>query len=141
MKARNTPLPASWLKNDPTGPLPFGPPPPWECGAASRRAIPISSGNNAVTASSSRFRFRRKTSLSSEQKNLSQARTGPGAVVREPGSPGLVSVAAGSAVSLPVDIEALPGQAHEQLFQAGRGDRETADADPVADQLGADAFR
>ncbi len=46
-------------------------------------------GKMAATASSSRFRLRRKTSRSSERKNLS------------------------------ADIEALTGQADEQVLQAG----------------------
>src|ERR1700683_5427168 len=69
MKVRKTPLPASWLKNAAPDPLP-PPCPPCGCGAARRKAMPITRGNTAVTASSSRFRRRPKTSRSSEAKNL-----------------------------------------------------------------------
>ncbi len=81
MKARNTPLPASWLKNATPGPLP----PPCGCGAATRSAIPMTTGNTTVTASSSRFRLRRKTSRSSAPSSRSQARAGLRAV-RAPGA-------------------------------------------------------
>src|ERR1700678_2196254 len=110
MKVRKTPLPASWLKNAAPDPLP----PPWPpcgCGAARRKAMPMTSGNTAVTASSSRFRRRPKTSRSSEAKNLG------------------------------TDIEALTGEAHEQVLQARRGDREAADPDASLDKLGADPLR
>src|SRR5712691_5457744 len=123
MKVRKTPLPASWLKNATPAPLP-----PSGRGAASRRAIPMTRGKTAVTASSSRFLRRRNTSLSSAVKNLREARTGRGA------SPAATLTSA-------VDIEALPGEADEQVFQARRGDREAADTDPGVHELGADLFR
>src|SRR5215468_12332269 len=103
MKVRNTPLPASWLKNATPAPLP-----PSGLGADSRRAMPMTSGNSAVTASSRRLRRRSRTRRSSEPKNLA------------------------------ADIEPLTGQADEQVLQARRGDREAADADPGVHELGAD---
>src|SRR6516165_7007954 len=146
MKDMNTPLPASWLKNDAPGPLaPCG----W--GAARRRAIPITTGNTTVTASSTRFRFRRNTSRSSEENSLNHARTTPGRAPARPGSwptaasagrPGGDRTAgAGTAGSLSVDIEALPGEPDEQVLQARRGDLEAADPDAGLDELGADPLR
>src|SRR5580658_5447466 len=153
MKVRNTPLPASWLKNATPGPLP----PPCGCGAATRRAIPMSTGNTAVTASSSRFRLRAKTSRSSAANSRSQARAAEGgtdaagAAGAGPGSAGPGSAGPGSggpgsggpagAAASAVDIEALPGEPDEQVLQAGRGHREAADPDPGVDELGADPFR
>src|SRR5207248_10190413 len=79
--------------------------PPSGRGAASRSAMPMTRGKMAVTASSSRLRLRSSTSRSSE------------------------------ALNLPADIEALPGQPDEQVLQAGRGDREAADAHAGLHQL------
>src|SRR5580704_1592175 len=128
MKVRNTPLPASWLKNATPGPLP-----PCGCGAATRSAIPMTTGNTTVTASSSRFRRRPKTSRSSAPNSRSQARAG----LRAAGAAGAGPGRAGASA---VDIETLPGEPDEQVLEAGRGDREAADADPGVHELGADAF-
>src|SRR5260370_11475780 len=132
IKVRNTPLPASWLKNATPGPLP-----PCGCGAASRSAIPMTTGNTTVAASSSRFRRRRKTSRSSAPNSRSHARTGLRAAASAAPAPGSAAASAASAV----DIETLPGEPDEQVLEAGRGDREAADADPGVHELGADAFR
>src|SRR5580704_11031916 len=127
MKVRNTPLPASWLKNAAPGPLP----PPCGCGAATRSAIPMTTGNTTVTASSSWLRRRPKTSRSSDRNSRAQDAAGlRAAAMAGPG----VTVSA-------VDIETLPGEPDEQVLQARRGDREAADADPGVHELGADAFR
>src|ERR1700719_327080 len=129
MKVRNTPLPASWLKNATPGPLP----PPCGCGAATRSAIPMTTGNTTVTASSSRFRRRPNTRRSSERSSRHQARAG----WRDTGATPVPDGAAVSAASVAsaVDIEALPGEPDEQVLQAGRGDREAADPDPGVHQL------
>src|SRR5579859_2953272 len=124
MKVRNTPLPASWLKNATPGPLP-----PCPCGAATRNAIPMTTGNTTVTASSSWLRRRPKTSRSSDRNSRPQDAAGLRAAVGP-----RVTVSA-------VDIETLPGEPDEQVLQARRGDREAADADPGVYELGADAFR
>src|SRR5579863_4086807 len=131
MKVRNTPLPASWLKNATPGPLP---PPPCGCGAATRSAIPMTTGNTTVTASSSWLRRRPKTSRSSARNSRNQARAG----LRGEWTAGAGPAGAGRST---VDIEALPGQPDEQVLQAGRRDREAADADPGVHELGADPFR
>src|SRR5580658_818731 len=146
MKVRNTPLPASWLKNATPGPLP----PPCGWGAATRRAIPMTTGKTAVTASSSRFRLRAKTSRSAAANSRSQPRAaeggtdaagaagaGPGSAgpgSAGPGSAGPGSAGPGSAgpgsggpagaAASAVDIEALPGEPDEQVLQPGRGHRE-----------------
>src|SRR5580658_3756659 len=135
MKVRNTPLPASWLKNATPGPLP-----PCGCGAATRSAIPMTTGNTTVTASSSWLRRRPKTSLSSAPNSRSQARAGLRAAGAAGAGPG-PGPGAGSAGASAVDIETLPGEPDEQVLQAGRGDREAADADPGVHELGADVFR
>ncbi len=115
MKLRNTPLPASWLKNaalPEAGPFP---PPPPPCGAAAFRPIPISSGKRAATRSSSWLRRRKKVILSSLVNNLRFART-------VPGDSGPAALVAGRAdvrsalVSSTFDIEALPGQADEKIL-------------------------
>src|SRR5215468_2759923 len=130
MKVRNTPLPASWLKNDDPGPLA-----PGGLGAARRRAIPMTSGNSAVTARSSRFRLRNRTSRSSEAYKRRYDLTGRGTRSADPATlPGVAGIST-------ADIEALTGEPDEQVFQAGRGDREAADADPGLDELGADLLR
>src|SRR5215472_14162877 len=131
MNVRNTPLPASWLKN--ATPAPF--PPPSGCGAAAFSPIPMTSGNNATTASSSWLRRRKKTSLSSLRKNLRFPRTYAPVWLTSAGSP-----VAGSASSA-LDIEALSGQPDEQVLQARGLHRQAADADAGVHQLGADAFR
>src|SRR5262245_58501482 len=116
MKVRNTPFPASWLKNPAAG----GPPPPLSGrGAASRSAMPMTRGKTAVTASRRRFRRRNRTRRSSAEKNLRSERTGWGAA-----TPARTSA---------TDIESLPGQPDEQVFQARRGDGEAADPDAGVD--------
>src|SRR6202020_2628556 len=138
MKVRNTPLPASWLKNAALPELgPFPPPP---CGAPALRPIPISSGKSAATSSSSWLRRRKKVTLSSLVKNLRFARTGPA----DSGSPTLlvgstdVRPALGSST---FDIEALPGQADEKVLQAGGLHGQSADGDAGVHQFGGDALR
>src|ERR1700722_1800919 len=140
MKLRNTPLPASWLKNAaPPEAGPFPPPPP-PCGAAAFRPIPISSGNSAATSSSNWLRRRKKVTRSSLAKNLRFART-------DPTDSGPSVLAAGRAdvssalVSSTFDIEALPGQADEQVLQARGLNGKTADGDARVHQFGVDALR
>src|SRR5262252_8813081 len=130
MNVRNTPLPASWLKN--ATPAPF---PPSGCGAAAFSPIPMISGNNVTTASSSWLRRRKNTSLSSLRKNLRFPRTYAAVSLTS-----AASLAAGTASSA-LDIEALSGQADEQVLQARGLHGQAADADPGVHQLGADAFR
>src|SRR6202046_5415755 len=140
MKVRNTPLPASWLKNaalPEAGPFP---PPPSPCGAAALRPIPISSGKSAATSSSSWLRRRKKVTLSSLVKNLRFARTGPAAS----GSPTLLVGSTDvrpALVSSTFDIEALPGQADEKVLQAGGLHGQSADGDARVHQFGGDALR
>src|SRR5271154_70987 len=116
MKVRNKPLPASWLKN--AAPPELGPFPPPPCGAAAFRPIPISSGKSAATRSSSWLRRRKKVIRSSLAKNLRSARTAPA----DSGPPTLVvgwTDVRSALVSSTFDIEALPGQADEEILQAG----------------------
>src|SRR5580704_11064207 len=104
--------------------------------------MPMTTGNTAVTTSSSRFRRRRKTSRSSDRNSRPQARTllaGTPVPVRsagtsgagrdwgaDPGAPAgsgvgaMAGVGAGAPAGSGADIEAFAGQAHEQVFQAGR---------------------
>src|SRR5262249_49732852 len=129
MNVRNTPLPASWLKNaadESVRPLP---------GPAIFSPIPMASGNSATTTSSSWLRRRKKTSLSSLRKNLRFPRTNAA------DSPPSAASAALRTASSACDIEALPGQPDEQLLQAGRFHGQAADADAGVHKLGADAFR
>src|SRR5215469_12548761 len=133
MNVRNTPFPASWLKKaaPPLAGPPPPPSPPCDAGAASFSPIPISRGNSTTTASSSWFRRRKKTSRSSLRKNLRFPRTY---------ATGSLSPATPPATSawLMVDIEALPGEAYEELFQARRLDGKAAHPDAGVHELGAD---
>src|ERR1700722_10316372 len=139
MKLRNTPLPASWLKNAAPPELgPFPPPPP--CGAAAFRPIPISSGKSAATRSRSWLRRRKKVTRSSLLKNLRFARTVPADSGRSALPVGSTDVRS-ALVSSTFDIEALPGQADEEVLQAGGLHRQGADGDARVDQFGGDALR
>src|SRR5579872_4924862 len=126
MNVRNTPFPASWLKN---ALLAFGPFPPRSPpdGADSFSAIPISTGNAAATARRTRFRRRRNTRPSSDLRNL---QVGITAAASRPASAAMVSV----------DIETLTGKAHEQVLEAGRDHAESAYPHTRGDELGADAL-
>src|SRR6266851_4788934 len=139
-KARKTPLPATWNRNA----APSPPPPPPPRGTDTRSAIPRSTGIPTSTASSSRLRHRRKISPSSERSIRSHGRTTPrravppatgatpgagtpplGAGARpRPGAgappPGAcASPRPGAGAASAVDIEALSGEFHEQVLQAG----------------------
>src|ERR1700721_557001 len=121
MKLRNTPLPASWLKNA----APPG-------GAAAFRPIPISSGKSATTKSSSWLRRRKKVIRSSLVKNLRFARTDPA----DSGPPTLLTGwtdVSSALVSSTFDIEALPGQADEQVLEARGLHAQSADGDARVD--------
>src|SRR5215469_14397685 len=110
--ARKTPLPATWNKK----PAPSPPPPPLPPrGTDNRSAMPRSTGMPTSTASRSRLRHRRKIRPSSERSIRSQGRTTPRPAV----PPAAGATPPGSGGASTVDIEALPGELHEQVFQAG----------------------
>src|SRR4029077_1168170 len=95
----------------------------------------ISKGNSTTTTSSSWFRRRKKTSRSSLRKNLRFPRT------YATGSRPPVAPPAGTSAWLMVDIEALPGKADEELFQARGLDGQAAYPDAGVHELGADELR
>src|SRR5215467_2615191 len=110
--ARKTPLPATWNKK--AAPSPPPPPPPPR-GTDTRSAMPRSTGMPTSTASRSRLRHRRRIRLSSERNIRSHGRTTP----RRAAPPAAGATPPGRGGASTVDIEALPGQLHEQVFQAG----------------------
>src|SRR5215469_6209211 len=139
MRVRNTPLPASWLKNALRFGPPPPPPPPCGCGDAIFRPLPMSSGKQKTTSSSNWFRLRRKTSRSSEEKNLRYPRTGRAASTSDArfGWGG----ASTTSVTSALNVESLPGQAHEDVFEAGGLHDQLADADARVHELGGDPLR
>src|SRR6516164_6711727 len=110
--ARKTPLPATWNKKPAPSPPP---PPPPPCGTDTRSAMPRSTGMPTSTASRSRLRHRRKIRPSSERSIRSHGPTTPRRAV----SPAAGAAPPGMGGASTVDIEALPGKFHEQVFQAG----------------------
>src|SRR3984957_965697 len=129
-KDKNTPLPV-------TSPRKAGapPPPPPPVAPDSLSPMPMMIGITATTPSRARLRLRRNTRRSSEPNMRIQARGGAG------GEPGEGSASAGvpgvPGVSSAVDIEALPGQADEQVFQAGPHGGQSAHRDARVHQVGA----
>src|SRR5580704_10608523 len=135
---RNTPLPATWVRN--AAPSPFPPPPPFPPrGTATRSAVPSRMGIATTTASRARLRHRRKMSPSSERSSRSHGRTKPRrAALTASAPPGAGPVTAGASA---VDIEALPGEFHEQVLQAGPRRVEAGHGHPGHDQFPADGLR
>src|SRR6516225_3857874 len=135
--ARNTPLPATWVRK--AAPSPPPPPPP-PCGTATRSAVPSRMGIATTTASSARLRHRRNTSPSSERSSRNHGRTvprrtPPTATVPPPGAGAEMGAASA------VDIDALPGELHEQVFQAGPWRVEAGHRNPGKDELPAYRLR
>ena len=95
-------------------------------------------GKSATTASSRRFRRRRKTWRSSERKKRSQARAGPTGTgpAAGPGPAAGDSIAVASAI----DVKPLSGQPDEEVLQAGGHDAQAADPDPGVDKARTDPF-
>src|SRR5215472_16721825 len=110
--ARKTPLPATW--NRKVAPSPFPPPLPPR-GTDTRSALPRSTGIPTSTASRSRLRHRRKIRPSSDRSIRSHGRTTP----RRATPPAAGATPPGRGGASTVDIETLPGELHEQVFQAG----------------------
>src|SRR5262245_21090496 len=110
--ARKTPFPATW--NRKAAPSP-GPPLLSESGTDTRNAMPRSAGMPTSTASRSRLRHRRKIRLSSERSIRSHGRAAP----RRAAPPAAGAAPPRRTGASAVDIEALPGELHEQVFQAG----------------------
>src|SRR5690348_7375625 len=108
---RKTPLPATWNKKTAAGP----PPPPPPRGTDTRSAMPRSTGMPTSTASRSSLRHRRKIRPSSERSIRSHGPTTPRRAV--PPAAGATPPGRGGAST--VDIEALPGEFDEEVFQAG----------------------
>src|SRR5262249_16757168 len=118
---KNTPLPATWNRKAAPSPFPLLLSPR---GTDTRSAIPTSTGRPTSTASRSRLRHRRKIRASSERSIRSHGRTTPRRAVSP--AAGAAPPSGMSAVPPPgagaasaVDIEALPGEFHEQVLQAG----------------------
>src|SRR5215471_17539280 len=110
--ARKTPLPATWNKKA----APSPPPPPLPPrGTDTRSAMPRSTGRPMSTASRSRLRHRRKIRPSSERSIRNHGRTTP----CRTGPPATGATPPGRGGASAVDIETLPGELHEQVFQAG----------------------
>ena len=104
--------------------------------------MPISSGNSAATSSSSWLRRRKKVTRSSLAKNLRVFRTGAAdSPAARPPSPRSPSLPDGVSTAQSLDIEALPGEADEQVLKAWRLDREAAHADAGVHELGGDLLR
>src|SRR6202035_5553693 len=101
----------------------------------SLRPIPISSGNSAATSSSTWLRRRKKVTRSSLAKNRRVVRT----IAAD--SPGPAACGRSCTARSVLDIEALPGEADEQVLEAWRLDREAPKADAGVHQLGGDLFR
>src|SRR5215469_8844 len=131
--ARNTPLPATWARKAPPSPAP---PPSPPRGTATRSAVPSRIGMATTTASRARLRQRRKTSESSERNSRNHGRTEPR---RTP--PTATAPPPGAGATSTVDIEALPGELHEQVLQTGPGRVEPGHGNPGQDQLAADRLR
>src|ERR1700734_3404987 len=93
--------------------------------------MPMTMGKTGGRASSSWFRRRPKTSRSSATKNRNQVRAGLREAVTAGAGPARMRRSAG-------DIEALTGEADEQVLQAGRGHGVAADPDAGVHQLRAD---
>src|SRR5215469_13557524 len=134
--ARNTPLPATWTTKVAPSPPPPPPPPFGPCGTATRNAIPSRTGIATTTASKPRLRHRRKTSPSSERSSRNHGRTEPR---RTP--PAATAPPPGAGATSTVDIEALPGELHEQVLQTGPGRVEPGHGNPGQHQLAADRLR
>src|SRR5262252_6189357 len=92
-------------------------------------------GIATTTASRARLRHRRNISPSSERSSRSHGRTKPRRAASTP--PGCTGTGATSAV----DIEALTGQFHEQVLQAGPWRAEAGHRYPGHDKLPAKHLR
>src|SRR5262245_49976599 len=125
--ATNSPLDVMLVKKS-------GPPLP-DDGALTFTAIAMVSGTAASTARPAQLRRRPKISRSSERKNLVLTGRGdhgrPITCPPDGCSPGLADAPPRTSTA---DIEALPGQRHEDLFQVRCHHREPPYRNPVVDE-------
>src|SRR3954453_12385901 len=117
VKTRKSPLPVIWPRNG-------GPSPPR--GVDAFTAMPIISGTIASTASSAWLRRRPRMSLTSE-------------AYSRPKAPRYLGRSSPIALSAE-DIEALPGQRHEQVLEVGPRHRESPQSCAGRDDGGGDGL-
>src|SRR5215475_12543706 len=111
--ATNRPLLVIWLTK-----LPASSPPPPPPGGFTLTAIVSTIGSTASTASPTQLRRRPKINHSSERKNRVEKKGGAT-------TPVAVAGLAGATAASTADIETLPREVHERLFQVRGDDLET----------------